>query len=97
METPEFNSVDDIVCYHRGKWFHPSHMQFFKTRLLQVVYQGPGGIYFVTSEQGPSGVRSYTVRQYDPETDKIYTQGVFNKLPRAAAIRNAKRYAGLSS
>ena len=44
-------------------WFDPDTMRFFKTRLGRRGYRGPGGTYFVSSEQGPGMPREYTVRR----------------------------------
>lgn len=90
----QFKTVEDIRCFHRGLWFHRSNMQFFQTILLPTVYQGPGGIYFVTSEKGPSQIRAYTVRRYDAVADKVSTAGPFNAYSKASAAKNlAKLYA----
>jgi hypothetical protein len=69
-------------------------MRGFKSRLLSTVYQGPGGVYFVTSEKftgfhSEDGPRLYTVRQYDPEADDIRTVGPFNKRSRRQAVIEA--------
>lgn len=88
----EFKTVEDIRCYHRGLWFHRLNMEFFQTILLETVYQGPGGIYFVTSDKGPGCRRRYSVRSYDPISDKVKTVGEFNAYTRAAAIKQAKAH-----
>jgi len=92
--TPEFNTVEDIKRHHRGHWFSLGAMRFFRSRVGQTVYQGPGGVFFVSSEQfNDDTPRRYTVRRYDPEADTIGTIGEFNKLSRTSAIREAKRLA----
>ncbi len=48
-------------------FFSPETMRFFGSRVHPAVYEGPGGIYFVTSEQPPHGPRTYTVHQALPE------------------------------
>lgn len=89
MSKPEFDTVEDIRCHHRGKWFHPSNMRFFRSRLLPTVYQGPGGVYFVSSEQfvgsETTHERRYTVRQYDVDNDDIKTVHGFNEHTKAKA------------
>jgi len=40
----------------------------------------------VSSEQGPNGIRAYTVRVYDPVTRGIETIGEFNSLSRCSAL-----------
>ena len=95
MNAPiRFDTVEDIKRYHRGHWFSSGAMRFFRSRVGENVYQGPGGIFFVSSEQfDDSTPRRYTVRRYDPTADNIGTIGEFNKLSRASAIREAKRLA----
>jgi hypothetical protein len=36
-------------------YFEPSTMRFFRSRVSEMIHEGPGGIYFVTSERGPHG------------------------------------------
>ena len=80
-------------------WFSPDTMRFFRSRVGDKVYQGNGGVYFISSEQfvgsdGRSGERMYTVRKFDPVTASIDTVGDFNKLTyqqaRYAASKLAK-------
>jgi uncharacterized protein (TIGR02996 family) len=49
-----------------GNWFTPDAMSFFGTRLHGEPIHGPGGVYFVTSEQPPHGPRAFTVRHFEP-------------------------------
>jgi CMP-N-acetylneuraminic acid synthetase len=94
-------TIDDIKRRNRDAGYHyfaPDTMRFFRSRVLPTVYQGPGGIYFVTSEQfvGSNNVaspRRYTVRRFDTDTANIDTVGEFNKLSRVEAIKLAKRCA----
>lgn len=41
------------------QWFDPSALRFFRSRIGSTVY---GGRFFTSSEQGPNGVRLYSVR-----------------------------------
>lgn len=71
-------------------WFEPSSKRFFRSRYGQTVYHGPGGIYFVSSEQfeGSSGNRAerlFTVRRFESETGNVGTVGAFNVLKRHRA------------
>jgi len=71
-------------------WFDPSSKRFFRSRYGQTVYHGPGGIYFVSSEQfegsmGNRAERLFTVRLFDPETGNVGTVGAFNVLTRHRA------------
>lgn len=93
-----YYSTQDIEREHQGHWFTPSTKRFFRSRIGSQVYQGLGGIYFVSSEQfmgarGDSKPRRFTVRRYDPNTDQIETAGPFNELTRSQAYSRAKRYA----
>ncbi len=71
-------------------YFDPSSMRFFKSRVLPSVFHGSGGVFFVTSERGPSEVRRYTVRQFNPENADVKTVGEFNVLTRERALRIAR-------
>jgi hypothetical protein len=75
-------------------WFDPDTMRFFKSRVLEPCYQGPGGVYFVTTEKPPYGPRRASVRQFDPELMKITTIGTFCSLSNSVAHRRAAFYAG---
>src|SRR5262245_30151170 len=64
-------------------YFEPETMRFFRSRVERGVYNGPGGVYFITSEQfvgsdGTAHERKYTVRQFHPENGSISTVGKFN-------------------
>lgn len=85
------NDIQTAVRNSGSHWFDPSTMRFFKCRVLDEVYSGPGGVYFVSSERGPHGPRRYTVRQFIG--DKIDTVGEFNELTKGTAQRAAKRLA----
>ncbi len=71
-------------------WFEPDTLRFFRSRVGYQVYQGPGGIYFVSSEKGPSEIRAFTVRKFNPEDASIDTSGPFNELTRSVAHRRAR-------
>lgn len=71
-------------------WFSPSTKRFFRSRVLDDVYQGPGGIFFVSSEKGPLGKRKFTVREFKPQTAGIDTFGPFNEMSRERAKRLAR-------
>lgn len=44
-------------------WFERGTMRFFRSRVSREAYLGADGRwYFVTSEQGPNGIRAYSVR-----------------------------------
>jgi hypothetical protein len=81
--------------YH---WFEPGTLRFFASRVGDTVYQGPGGVYFVSSEQfkmtgRPDGPRRYTVRRFLPETGAVVTVGPFCESSRVDCVRACKRAA----
>jgi hypothetical protein len=85
----------DTHCIAReakGQFFSSGNMEFFGSRVLETVYQGPGGVYFVTSEKKPhsDSPRRYTVRVYSPETRSVRTVGEFNTLTRYRAQKLAE-------
>ena len=74
-------------------WFDPDTMRFFKTRMGRWGYRGPGGTYFVTSEQGPGMPRLYTVRRL-AGPGRIETVGEFcGYKARSTAIEAARAHA----
>lgn len=79
-------------------YFEPATMRFFNSRIEPRVYQGAGGIFFVTSEQfhgsdGRSNLRKWSVCKFKPETGDIDRHGPFNEMNRTDAMRMAKRAA----
>ena len=93
-------SMDDVkrANARRGHcWFERGTLRFFRSRVGQVAYRGPGGTYFVSSEQfvssnGWHAPRKYTVRLQQAD-GSIDTVGEFNTLTRGVAIRRAQYYA----
>jgi hypothetical protein len=82
-------------------FFSRDTMRFFASRIERPVYQGPGGIFFVTSEQQPTGrntgpeyhPRRWQVRQFNPATGDIVNNphsGRFQDLDRTAALAAAR-------
>jgi hypothetical protein len=87
-------TIGDIKAKHTGYFFDSSAMRFFRSRVLGEVYQGPGGVYFVTSEQyNYDSPRLYTVRRFIKETGDVRTVGDFNALSKSAAQSKAYRLA----
>jgi len=73
-------------------FFDKSTLRFFSSRFSDDVFQGPAGVFFVTSEQlkgfdCPDGKRLYTVRQFHPDTAKVSTSGKFQEHH---SLRSAK-------
>ena len=75
-------------------FFDKETIRFFKSKICSRVYDGPGGIYFVTSEKGPHMPRRYSVRRLNIEEEDIETVGDFNLVStRDEAYAIAKDYA----
>lgn len=90
-------TIDDIRTANAvrgGHFFSKGALKFFKSRVSDTVYQGIGGIYFVTSERFDNTTRrGYTVRAFNPETGNINTVGERMSLTRYAATARAKELA----
>ena len=80
-----------------GRYFFQAEaMRFFGSRLCGEPFNGPGGVFFVTSERRPHSTeaRRYTVRRFLPATGDIDSAGPFQAHATAAtAKRHAKRLA----
>lgn len=75
-------------------WFEPGTMRFFASRVGNDVYQGPGGIYFISSERFMDDPRRYSVRRFNPKDCSVDTEFEFQQFPsRGSAVRAAKRLA----
>jgi hypothetical protein len=86
-------SVTEIQAAAKARgshFFDRETMRFFRSRILPEIYKGSGGVYFVTSEQGPNGLRRFTIRKFDPVTADIEAFGPFYKLTRERAQRLAR-------
>lgn len=98
MQTKAY-SINEIQAEMRADgshWWDPDTMRFFGTRVASPVYQGDGGIFFVTSEwDGPrgreQGKRAYTLRQYKPDTHDIATIGEMGQYDDRRAAQKAAR------
>jgi hypothetical protein len=92
--------IDDIKMRNHAAgfyFFEPATLRFFDSRTLSEVYQGPGGVFFVTSERFHgstyTGPRLYTVRKFNPVTADIDTHGEYNKLTKYQAQKAARELA----
>ena len=79
-------------------FFESAALRFFKSRVSDVVYQGKGGIYFVTSEKHDNAFvcepRLYTVRRFVPKGGRVETIGEFQEYKyRTTAHQEAARLA----
>lgn len=94
MKTYDINDIQFEMQTAGSNWWDKGTMRMFGCRVSDQVYQGPGGIYFVTSEKTFGGdKRAYSVRQYRPSSKSIDTVGDFNSLTRATAHKIASRLA----
>lgn len=96
----QYWTIADIKAANRAAgrhFFDQGAMRFFNSRILPTVFQGPGGIYFVTSEKYDSSLRgpgSYSIRKFFPSDASIEGVGEFQSYASAEeAKRDAKRFA----
>lgn len=79
-------------------WFDRKTMKFFDSRIERSVYQGPGGIFFVSSEKfGESAPREFSVRKFNPKdcsVDKVRTvdpsTSKYNAIDAAKALARGR-------
>lgn len=95
--APKIHTIESIKTHNRNVnhyFFDTNTLRCFNSRILSDVYDGPGGVYFVTSEKQCSLTytypRLYTVREYNPISGFISTKGNF---PGFETARAAKAYA----
>ena len=79
-------------------WFSQGTMRFFRSQVENTIYQGPGGVFFISSEQfvpsdGSVCPRRYTVRRFNPLTADIRTVREFDEMSKEQTIELAKRCA----
>jgi hypothetical protein len=87
-------TVNDIKAHSIASgshWFEPSSMRHFGTRVSKVLYSGPGGYYFVTSDNTYNDGRAYTVRQWLPASCTVETIGDFGGYPDSTTARDVAR------
>lgn len=83
-------TIDDIMANHKGHFFDDATLDLFKSEILNDVYEGPGGVFFITSERYPGEGRHFKVRQFYPDTGGITTalghsKGMVTKAQAATA------------
>jgi hypothetical protein len=93
MTITEIKQSNKEAGYH---FFDRSTMRFFDSRVERGVYSGPGGVFFVTSEQfhGSGGYvapRKFTVRKFDPTNGDVDTFGQFNEIKSLEDAREIAR------
>lgn len=73
-------SIKDIRRANKeagGHFFDPDTMRTWHSLILPEVYEGKGGVFFVTSERDEGALsRRFTVRQFHPETARVTTPQV---------------------
>lgn len=80
-------SIESVISDYReqarkrlsgGHWFDDDTMQFFRSRLPAIAYVNADRTraFFVTSEEGPSNIRAWSVRCYSYESGDISTVGL---------------------
>jgi len=80
--------MDELKRQYSGEgahFFDPDNRRFFNSRIKNRVY---GGNMFITSERGPSGPRTYTVRKITKQGD-IRNYGEFGQYATSAAAERA--------
>ena len=95
--TRRWTLADMRACNraHGQHWFDHGTMKFFASRVERGVYQGPGGIFFVSSEQFEGSQvtfpRKYSVRRFNPRKCTVGTAGEFQAYAGKFAAREAAK------
>lgn len=92
MTITDIKTANKQAGYH---FFERSTMRFFDSKVERMVYEGPGGVYFITSEQfhgsdGYSAPRKWTIRKFEENGD-INTVNGFNEFSREGAMFAARK------
>ncbi len=90
MKTWTIAKIKTAMKEDGSRWWNPATIRFFGSRVESPVYEGAGGIFFVTSEDPPRHQRKCTVRKFDPLTLKISTVGDYCQTDRVDAIEQTK-------
>ena len=85
------NGIKDAMRQRGSHWLDPDTMRFFKCKIMPNVYQGAGGIYFVSSEAYQEEQRAYTVRKFNPAEAEIDTVGEMGAYRTASSARTAAK------
>jgi hypothetical protein len=91
--APRHWTIDDIRHANAAAglyFFEPGALRFFRSLILPTVHQGPGGVFFITSERNDNAScyrprRRYTVRRFNPAAASVRTEGAFQYFATAAA------------
>jgi hypothetical protein len=100
-------TIDLIKMLNRDSGLHffdSSTMRFFSSRCCSTVHDGPGGVFFVTSEKRTGfgcadGPRRYTVRRFDRMTGEVRLagNGTGDEFQKYSSSRAANRAAKIRS
>ena len=85
-------TIDEIKTRNKEvgqHFFDDRTMEFFNSKVSNKTF----GNYFVTSECGPSGLRRYTVRVFDPNTGGVDTYGLFQEFDTLREAQSVARRA----
>lgn len=76
------NSIKAAARTSGSHWFDPDTMRSFGTEVLPSVYQGRGGVFFVTKDDQYRRElpKRFTVRQFDPADASIGTYSELNQF-----------------
>lgn len=88
------NAIQEAMRKEGSHWWDPDTMKCFGTEVLPEVYEGTGGVYFVTKDKDYKGDKAYTVRQFYPDSNGISTMQGLAKWSRRGAVSLAKELAG---
>ena len=92
------NNIQHAMRQAGSHWWDPATMRSFQTWVLPQVFQGPGGIYFVTRDPNfySDDDRGYTVRRFCPETLEVVLVGYSHRNfeDRNLALDEAAKLAG---
>lgn len=92
-QTYTINQIKQANREAGYRWFDPDQMRFFGTQVLPRVYQGPGGVYFITLDKDYSGKKLNSLRRFDPETGSVNTVGDAASMSLAEAEAMAYEFA----
>lgn len=89
------NGIKEASRAAGSHWFDPDTMRSFGTKVLPTVYQGEGGIFFVTEDDQYRRElpRLCTVRKWEPANASIGTASELASMTRKAAMKLARALA----
>ncbi len=103
MTPKTYYTIEDIERRNKEvgqHFFDADTKRFFSSRISETVYQGPGGIFIVTSEQFQGTThtepRKYTPRKFDWESGSFQHfdgEPEFNTCSKSVAHRIARQAA----